>query len=289
MILTLLSLAAWGLAIHRLRHPQAVDRSTAVQRGMLAAIGLGAAGLFFYRWWAVHGRWQPLASHVDGLLLIAALFALTVLYVTSRPKLAGLAAFAVPVLSLVLAWGVCASAWTYKPFDLPTLHPVWNAVHLAGVYLGTCGAALAAMAGGMFLYIQARLKRKAGLESFGQLASLESLEGLIIRAATLGFALLTLGLVAGLVILSDRPLPVEERGWFVLKLSLAVLAWLMYALVMNVRHAASFRGRRAAWLAIAGLALLLTIYGLMVSLPRGGPAAGSEPTAQEAPLAKEPV
>lgn len=280
VLLTLLSLGAFAAAIARLRrvepatvsgdpHPQAAAWASRLQGWLVGIVGIVSAAVFAYRWIALHGRWQPLAAHVDGLLLIAALFAGAILFIQSRPRLFGLSAFALPLLSLILAWGICASAWTYHPFDLPTLHPLWMAVHLGGVYLGTLGAAVAAIAGGMYLYIQSRLKRKNGLEGLGRFASLEALETLIIRAATLGFTLLTIGLMSGVVILTD---PASLQGdamgsWFIGKLVLAAAAWLVYALLMNVRYATRFRGARAAWLSIAGLVLLLATYGLVTALP----------------------
>lgn len=265
--LTLLALVAWALSLRRLRRGDAEPVSDTAQHALVALIGVSAAGLFLWRWLAVHGKWQPLAAHVDGLLLIATLFAATVLFIQRRPRLFGLSAFALPLLALILAWGICAAAWTYHPFNLQSLHPVWTTVHLAGVYLGTLGAAVAAIGGGMYLYVQSRLKHKQGLASFGHLASLEALESLIIRTATLGFALLTLGLASGLVILSHERGVLGAGWWYGPKIVLAVLAWAVYALVMNVRHATRFRGARAAWLAIGGLVLLLATYAVVNAWP----------------------
>ncbi|MFW6033087.1 MAG: cytochrome c biogenesis protein CcsA, partial [Phycisphaeraceae bacterium] len=243
---------------------------------------LGAAALFGYRV-SQSGQWQPLTAHLDGLLLISALFAGAVWYIHLRPRLAGLSAFALPVLGLLLAWGVCASQWTYRPFHLDTLHPVWNGAHLAGVYLGTLFASLAAMAGGMFLFVQRRLKQKLPLSGLGRLASLETLETLIIRSATLGFVLLTLGLVTGVVILSEGG-EIAGGGWWAgAKIALATLAWLVFALVMNVRFASSFRGARAAWLAIGGLVLLLATYGVVTALPATAPGPAAASSGVQAP------
>lgn len=266
VILTALSLAAWGIAVARLRRPSDSPRPAQVQRALVAATAIACAALFAYRWALVHHRWQPLGAHVDGLLLIAALFAGAIVFMQARPRLAGLSAFALPLLSLILAWGICASAWTYHPFNLETLHPVWMTVHLGGVYLGTLSSALAAIAGGMFLYVQHRLKQKIGLAGIGRLASLETLETVIVRSATLGFVLLSLGLASGLVILSD-----DGGGtlgsWLPVKITLAATAWLVYAVLMNVRYASTFRGARAAWLSIAGLVLLMATYGIVTALP----------------------
>jgi len=268
MALTALSLMAAYLACYRLRH-LAEAGPAAVQHGLVASIGGLAGGLYLYRWLGLHGRWQPLTSHLDGLLLMATLLAAATLFFQLRKRLQGLAAFGLPVLTLVLAWAICAAAWTDRPFRLQSLAPVWQTVHLAGVYLGTASAAIAAGAGAMFLYVQRRLKRKADLQGIGKMASLESLETLIVRAATLGFALLTLGLLAGLVILSE----ISRNGtvwalewWYSPKIALAIAAWGVYALLMNVRHASRFRGARAAWLSIAGLVLLLVTYGLVTAL-----------------------
>ena len=269
MLLTLLSLGASVTSILRLRRADEEPPRIAadLQPWLVGLTGVGAAGLYLYRWLGLHGRWQPLYAHVDGLLLIASLFAAAILFIQWRPRLFGLSAFATPLLTLLLAWGICASAWTYRPFDLQTLHPVWKAVHLGGVYLGTLGAAVAAIAGGMYLYVQSRLKRKVEMGTLGRLASLETLERLIVRASTLGFTLLTIGLVSGVVILLDGDAAGSQAGWYAWKIALAAGAWGVYALLMNVRYATTFRGARAAWLSIAGLVLLLATYGVVTALP----------------------
>ena len=269
LCLTLLSLAAWAAALRRFTRRGQAPVAGRVQQACVGVIALGAAAMFTYRWLVMHGRWQPLASHLDGLLLIAVIFAVVILFIQSRARLFGLSAFALPLLTVILAWGICASAWTYRPFQLDTFTPVWQALHLGCVYLGTLCAAIAAIAGGMYLYVQARLKHKSDLGGLGRFASLETLEGLIIRTATLGFLLLTLGLVTGLVITLEAPNPHGPDWWYSPKVILATAAWAVFAIVMNVRHATRFRGARAAWLSIAGLVLLLTVYGVVTAHETG--------------------
>ncbi len=301
IVLTVLGGVGCVMAVARLRR-RAGD--TRLLHGLVGVMAVGSLGLFMYRWVGVSGGWNPLEAHVDGLTLIAGLLGLTLWYVQTRPRLLGLAAFGLPVLTFVLLWAVCASLWTYRPFRLDTLHPVWRAVHLAGVYLGTLGAAVAGAAGAMYLYAEGRMKRKAGLVAiegvgdrgsgigvrsvvvggFGggggtasgggglgsgrRLASLEALERVIQQASALGFALLTLGMVSGVVVMVEESAVLGEGGggwWYGPKVGLAVAAWGVYAVLMNVRHASAFRGRRAAWLAIGGLALLVMVYGLVTS------------------------
>jgi ABC-type uncharacterized transport system permease subunit len=274
-VLAVMSVVASVRSLHRLSRPEQCKTAGVAQRAVVAAIMLTSLGLFV-RFWLFEEGWQPVTSHRDGLLLMSFLLAGAVLFIQSRTKLVGLAAFALPVLTFVLTWAFCASAWTYHAFDLPSLHPVWRGVHLAGVYLGTVFCGVATVAGGMYLYVHGRLKCKQKLGGLGRLASLEALENTIIRAATLGFVLLTLGLVSGVVVISEDG-TLTRGGWFGPKVVLGVLAWGVYAVLMNVRYTSRFRGRRAAWLSIAGLVLLLATYVVVTSLPQTQAASPDSP------------
>ncbi len=265
-VLAALSIAAEVLALRRLRRAEPTAGEDRAQRGIVVAVAVGAGTVFAYRY-VSSGQWQPLTAHLDGLLLISALLAITIAFIQTRPRLFGLSAFGLPLLTLMLAWGVCSAAWTYRPFNLDTLHPVWMGFHLTCVYLGTLCAAVAAIAGGMFLYVQRRLKQKRDLPGLGKLASLERLELLIIQTASLGFTILTLALITGLILLIDQPGGLPAGWWLDPKIVLATAAWLVYAVVMNVRYATTFRGQRAAWLSIAGFVLLLLAYGIVTSMP----------------------
>ncbi|MEM9915926.1 MAG: cytochrome c biogenesis protein CcsA [Planctomycetota bacterium] len=281
VLLTLLAAAASVVAIVRLRTTMALEvrqagaeaasepvddarrPSKALLNLLVGIIAAGAAGLLIFRWMNEGHGWNPLSAHVDGLLLIASLLAGVGLYIQSRPRLGGLAVFILPLLTLILAWAICASAWTYRPFNIDSLSPVWTAVHLAGVYLGTLGCAVAAVAGVMYLVVARQLKTKRNPRGLLRMASLESLERVITQSATLGFALLTLGLISGVVILRHDSDVLGPGWWSSPKVVTAFAAWLVFALVMNVRYATAFRGRRAAWLAIGGFLLLLVVYGIV--------------------------
>jgi len=262
-VLTAISLAACIQAVARLLGA-ATDKSRRLQYALVGLCVLGSTGVFMYRLLVVHQRWQPLQSHVDGLLLIASLFGVMVLFLQSRGGVAGLVTFALPVLTLILAWSVCASAWTFHPFEIDS---VWMVVHLACVFLGALFFCVAAVAGGMFLYAQWRLRHKAETLGAPRLASLEAIERLMVWASALGFSLLTLGLVTGLVIVTSGPTRLGPGWWYSPKIILAVVVWLIYALVMNTRHATRFRGVRAAWLSIAGFVLLWVVFGIVNALP----------------------
>lgn len=287
IVLTALAGGASACAVLALRRRAADDRW--LQRGvigLLTGATLGSAVLFVLRALLLHKGFHPLTAHVDGLLLIAALLGAGLLFLRARPRLEGVAAFGLPLLTLILAWAICASAWTYHPFKTsPGLDPAWKAIHLGGVYVGTFCAALGAALGAMFLYVRRRLRLKQQLATLPRLASLESLESLIVRATVLGFALLTLGLVSGLV-LQPAHSSLGPGWWHHPKVVLSTAAWLAYALLLNVRFTRSFRGARAAWLAIAGFVLLLATYGVITAMPSQAAAApppAAPPAAEVSP------
>ena len=259
-LLTLLSLLASALAINRLRRSDPTPRLDQVIRWILSGCGAVGGGLFLYRAIYVHREWVPLEAHLDGLLLIATLLSATVLFLELRSNLSGVAAFALPLLTLLLAWSICASWFTLELFHVNT---IWKTVHLASNYLGTLFFVIAAGAGGMFLYAHMRLRNKNPVDAQVPLASLEAIERLIVRTATLGFALLSLGVMMGVV---DATVGPPHSGWFwSIKIVLASAVWLIFGIVMNVRYATSFRGARAAWLSITGMVLILATIAVSVS------------------------
>ena len=276
VVLTLLAASASAMAIRRLLYPEQPAASHRVSDLLIMACGIGAAGVFLFRWLVVHKDWSPLEAHVDGLTLIAALLAPTMLYIKSRARLPGIVAFAAPLLTLELAWSVCASHWTLRGYHISS---AWNVVHLASVYLGTAFLALAGVAGGLFLFRQRQLRAKTSPTPTGGGGSLESIETIIIRSAAAGFGVLTLGLIAGLVVVASDPTRLGPGWWHSPKVVLAAMVWLIYALVMNVRYATQFRGARAAWLSIVGFVLLLATFAIAQALPGGSKASPGEHSA----------
>lgn len=258
-------------------------RLRSLSAGLLLVVLLGTIAVFVSRALLLHRKWVPLEAHVDGLLLIAALFGAALLYVQSRHLLRGSVAFGLPILAFLLTWAVCASWWTFRPFG--EIASVWMHTHLLSVYLGALSGAVAATAGATYLFARRRLRRRMALDPALPMPSLESLERLIARTAALGFALITLGIVAGLIHeLSSTAPPLGPGWWHSPKIIVSVLVWLMYALLINVTGSAAFRGRRAAWISIAAMLLVLTNFGIV-----GADAARRHPAAASPPAGPGPI
>jgi ABC-type uncharacterized transport system permease subunit len=111
----------------------------------------------------------------------------------------------------------------------------------------------------MYILQERELKLKTFSAIFHRLPSLTTVNDIASSAAALGFTLVTLGIVTGMVRSSSQ----NGRLWNNdPKEIFAVLTWLLYLLLLLYRSTASWRGRRAAWMGIVGFALVLcTLFG----------------------------
>ena len=242
----------------------ALSRRATQGRLMQAIIAGGVIVLFAVREFAVHQSWQPLASHLDGLLLLAAMLGVTTLLLEHPARLPGLSAFSLPMQAVLLLWAICASSFTLVLWEIDS---IWLTVHLASVYVGAVFFAMAAGAGGMFLYRQRQLRRKEPMDGRSSMASLERIEKTLVRSAAMAFAMLTLTVAMGIVLATEQSEPVSTRVW--LKIGVAGAVWCIYLVLMNVRRAAMFRGAAAAWLSIAAFVLVLAVFGIASSSDSG--------------------
>ncbi len=279
--MTLLAFAGSVMGVMLLVQGAAKEARPVPVRQLTWVLAGGTLLLFLHRWLVVRGDWQPLESHVDGLLLIVFLFVLAVIYLDRRARVPGIYAFALPVATVFLAWAICASWWTFELFKIGKFI---TGFHIACVYLGTAFLSLAGVAGGMYLFVQKQLREKKNLKVLHRLASLEALETLIARTTGIGFAVLTLGLVTGLIVVTSGPESKLGPGWWhSAKVLLAFGSWVVYALVINLKYSTAFRGSRAAWLSILGVALLFATFGAVTAMRSPPPEGSQEPKTKRVP------
>lgn len=205
------------------------------------------------------GSWLPLGDNFDTLIWLALLLALFVLYVQRARPLGGLDWFVMPIVVLLLvAAGILGSTRPHEYVD-----SAWSWFHRVTAYGGALAFAVAGAVGTMYLITNRRLRSKSALPG-PNLGSLERLEHLTRAAVTLGFALLTIGAVTGIVEMS------RGQSTPLAKLVLAGIVWLVYALVLHAPINPSFRGRRTAVLSVVGFVVMIGTIVAVELIPASG-------------------
>lgn len=251
-------LLATGLALANLIHrSEGVSRlaSLATLGGwILHTLALVVRGVEIAR--------PPLGSLPEAISVLVWASVLLTLWAERQYGIKALSAFVLPVVlffsfpTITIPGGVRELA--------PALRSAWIAVHVVLVLLGISAFVLNFAGGLMYLLQERQLKSKRPGTFYYRLPSLETLDRITFRALTLGFPFLTAGLLLGIVwagpawggLFTFDPLALFSS-----------LAWLIYAATLSGRAVAGWRGRRAAYFAIAGFAALLLTLGAGFFLP----------------------
>ena len=205
-------------------------------------------------------NWIPIGDNFDALIWLAVLLALFVAYVQRTRPLVALDWFIMPIVIAILSCAAVIGRTKYKSYvDHSYVDRAWTYLHYATSFSGAAFFAVAAASGLMYVIAARRLRSK---QSAVYLGSLERIERLTMMAVTLGFALLTFGIITGAVLMIHRG--VTTSPW---KIALAACVWVVYATVLHAPLNPVFRGRRAAVLSVLGFLLMI---GTLIAVQFGG-------------------
>jgi ABC-type uncharacterized transport system permease subunit len=209
-----------------------------VRLGWLAQTGLLGAQ-------AAHSSAFPWSSWAGSLNLFVWLVVGAYLIWGCRPRFRLLGLSVMPLAALLfLVAGIGGGTDAGSRRDYGNLFLV---LHVGLVLAAFAGFTLAAALAGLYLWEERRLKRRAADILRLKLPPLQSLERLARRTIVFSLPLLTIGLAIGIV-------RQQRDGGRVDALEAATaLAWIVYSAVVITRPA----GRRAAYLALGGFALVI--------------------------------
>ena len=267
-------LALYGLGT-LLLIPSVVNRRPAISTASLAALGLGLlahAGAIVFE--AVHIHRLPVTDVRSALSFYAFLMTLAFFFLYLRYRITSLGLFMLPfvfVLTLIAAFR------PVRPFDLSAFRGGWLAVHIGSIILGYTGFFLTFIAAVMYLIQEKELKSRIPRAFYYRLPSLELCDELYYRSLLFGLPLLTVGILTGFIWASRT-----WKGPWELdpKIVASLLTWLIYLVLFSTRVSGSWRGRRAAYVAIFGFAAIMVTF-LGVSLLSGPH--GYVPTLRQGP------
>jgi ABC-type uncharacterized transport system permease subunit len=220
-------LATWGVRLGWL-----------AQTTLIAALFAGSGG-FPWDTWA--GTLNLFVWLVVGIYLVWGCRArYGLLGLTIMPFAAGL---------LLASW-LAGAASSSSDAAYPTPFLVFHVGLVLAAFAGlTLGAAMSVL----YLYEERRLKRRRPASLLGRMPSLVTLDTLAGRAVLVSLPALAAGVGLGLVRLRD------SGGSFdaLMAASLATIA--VYATYLVLRLESGWRGRRAAYLALAGFVLVIVV------------------------------
>jgi ABC-type uncharacterized transport system permease subunit len=164
-------------------------------------------------------------------------------------RLLGLAVMPVASLLLVLAW---AAGGIGEP-QRSEFGDVFLAFHVGLVLAAFAGFTIAAALAVLYLWQERRLKSRAPGVLRLRAPSLETLDSLAGRTIAVALPALTIGIGIGFARLES------DGGGLDVTMAVTLLTWVVYAAFLFLRHEAGWRGRRAAYLALAGFALVVLV------------------------------
>ncbi len=229
------------------------------------ATGLGVlahAGFFLTRWAA--SGYFPITNLFESLNFFSWTILISFIALQTRLAAPVLGAIIVPIAFLLSAFSLTLDA-TVAPLA-PALQSRWLYVHTTLAFVGDAFFVVAFAGGLLYLVQERQLKRHRAGGMYHRLPSLDVLDRINYRSLTIGFPLLTLGIITGAVW--------AENAWgsywqWDPKETWSLITWFIYAALVHARLTVGWRGRKAAWLSIVGfLAVLFTFLG--VSLLLGG-------------------
>jgi ABC-type uncharacterized transport system permease subunit len=243
------ALAAYALAAvayaGSYRNPGRLGRPAtwAVRLGWLAQTGLLSAQ-------AVDAEGFPWSSWWGSLNLFVWLVVAVYLIWGCRPRYRLLGLAVMPLAAALLAVSFAGGGTAGGTTGYPSLFLV---VHVGLVLVGFAGFTIAGALSALYLWQERRLKRRETTILRVRVPSLVTLDDLTGRTIAVSLPALTLGIGAGLFRLAFR------GGGFDALMGLTILTWGIYGLFLLLRYEAGWHGRKAAYLALAGFALVITV------------------------------
>ncbi|MBI2390693.1 MAG: cytochrome c biogenesis protein CcsA [Deltaproteobacteria bacterium] len=192
-------------------------------------------------------------NSVNQATSLMALVATTIfLFVSRVKKLEVVGAFVAPqALAAILAARLVGA-----PDTEPAVRTAVLPLHITSILVASALFAVASALAATYLLQEKQLKKKKTTGLLQRLPALDVLDRASHRFLLAGFPLLTIGILTGLLWIGH----VNTNKLALLRQLLGYTAWILFAVVLLMRSAGGWRGRRAAWGTIVGFCCAFLVY-----------------------------
>jgi len=228
----------------------------------------GVASAVFVSAWAAHlgavlqhaveTKRLPLSNGVEWLLVFGLAVMTLHLFVWFiwRVWAAGVVLPAVAAVAGFGAWALYSDASVGETTRRGGLFLFHTTVSTLGMAMLVVALAMSVI----YLILDRALKTRKTLRVMDRLPPLDQCDHIGFQSLAIGFLLLTIGIVTGVLVNTT----VYDKLWVPgIKQTFPLLAWVVFAVVLAARLKMGLRGRRSAYLTIAGVILgLVTVVGM---------------------------
>lgn len=208
--------------------------------------------------------YTPLTNVHESLSFLALCTAAFFIFLRRAYRIGMLGSIFLPLLSMMVISTLALPA-DVRPLP-PVLRSYWLPIHTAFAFIGEAIFFTGFLVSIVYLIAEKGVKKKRKGEISDRLPSLETLDRINYKCMSYGFPFLTLGIITGSLW--------AELAWgsywsWDPKETWSLITWIVYAILIHNRLAIGWRGRKTAYLMIAGfVSVLVTFAG--VNLFMGG-------------------
>ncbi len=205
----------------------------------------------------------PVTTLYEALNFFALVIVTFQVIIDFKYKVKGISAFTVFFATILMIIAFFLPSGIHKlP---PALQSFWLPIHVLFSFLGNGMFAIACGVGILYLIQMKFLKRKKLAGLFFKLPSLETLDNLNYICLTIGFPLLSLGIITGSIWASQA----WGSYWsWDPKETWSLITWFVYAALIHGRINSRWRGKKSAIFSIIGFCVVLfTFLGVNLLLP----------------------
>jgi ABC-type transport system involved in cytochrome c biogenesis permease subunit len=178
-------------------------------------------------------------------------------------RIYALGAFILPVAVACLC-GAMLLPKGITPFD-PLLRSNWFLIHTIFSVTGFVFFGISFAVGIMYLIQDRLLKQKRLTNFFYKLPPLNLLDEISIKVLSIGFFLLTIGIMAGFFWAKTAFGSISITDT---KMLFALLTWILYLVIFHGRYSMGWRAKKGAFLSVIGFACVMAAFALTTYLAR---------------------
>ena len=203
------------------------------------------------------------ASASRAASAFAWLLALSYLYTELTTEERAMGVFILPIIVVLLVISTVAPS-SAQPN--PLLDSPWFWVHMLSLLFAYASFALAGVLGLTYVLQFKEIKKKNLGFFYTRLPSLQVLDVMNARTVTVGWILLTVGIVVGVIWATQAqaasPLDPQAQAFSIgdPKILVTMLTWVVYSFALVARRTMGWSGRKAAWLSAAGFAIVMLSF-----------------------------